>query len=92
MPIRIVIHGREISNPLVKSSVGVLMLMLFFSLTVVILFIILPLIGLTFAFIFGIIVSAFITTLLSAVVFWLSVVIRHRSKKKLPEDGLCHRR
>ena len=86
MPMRIVINGREVTNPLARFGIAVLGVVLLLGFALFILFIVLPLIGLTLALTTGIILSVFLAMLIVAFVYSLPFARRWRNDKRLPHD------
>lgn len=86
MPTRIVINGREVTNPFAKFCIAAVGVVLLFALALLVLFVVLPLIGLTLALTTGIILAVFSAALLTGVLYSLPFVRRNHTDKRLPRD------
>jgi hypothetical protein len=71
MTTQIIINGREVNNPLARIGIAALAAVVLFGIALFVLFIVLPLIGLTLALTAGIIVAVFLAALLTALLYSL---------------------
>jgi hypothetical protein len=86
MSFRIVINGREVINPFARFGIAALGMMLLFVFALFILFVVLPLVGLTLALTTGIILAVFIAALLTAFVYSMPFARRWRNDKRRLRD------
>jgi len=86
VPIHIVINGREVKNPFAKFGIAALSMALLFGFALFVLFVVLPLIGLTLALTTGTLLAVFFAALLTAVSYSRPFVRRNRTDKRLPRD------
>lgn len=80
MSIRIIINGQEIEHPLVKFTVSLLALIVFVVFSALLVFIILPLIGITLVVSLGIFIAVFLGVSLSLLVAML--IFKHTGNRQ----------